>query len=41
MLRPPKIAKTIKPEAKARAAYDKAYGRYAQIYPAIKEIYRS
>jgi xylulokinase len=41
VLTPPKIAKTIKPETKARAAYDQAYGRYVQIYPAIKEIYRS
>jgi xylulokinase len=41
VLTPPRTAKTIKPEARARAAYDKAYGRYVQIYPAIKEIYRS
>ena len=37
----PKVAKTIKPDAKSRRAYDEAYGRYVQIYPAIKEIYRS
>ncbi len=37
---PPKIAKTIKPEIKALAAYDDHYRRYAQVYPAIKEIYR-
>ena len=35
---PPKIAKTIKPETKARAAYEDAYARYVQIYPAIREI---
>jgi xylulokinase len=34
----PRIARTIKPEAKARAAYEAAYGRYVQIYPAIREI---
>jgi xylulokinase len=39
--RPPKTAKTIRPDAKSRAAYDEAYVRYVQIYPAIKEIYRS
>jgi xylulokinase len=38
---PPKIARTIQPEAKARAAYEDAYGRYQKIYPAIKEINRS
>ena len=38
--RPPKIAKTIMPEAKAREAYEAHYRRYTQIYPAIKEIYR-
>jgi xylulokinase len=37
----PKTAQTIKPDAKSRKAYDEAYGRYVQIYPAIKEIYRS
>jgi xylulokinase len=38
---PPKIARTIQPDAKARAAYEEAYGRYQKIYPAIKEINRS
>lgn len=37
----PKIARTIQPDAKARAAYEEAYGRYQKIYPAIKEINRS
>ncbi len=40
VLTPPKIARTIAPDAKARAAYEDAYGRYARIYPAIKEISR-
>jgi len=35
---PPRIAKSIKPEAKAREAYEHAYERYAQIYPAIREV---
>ncbi len=35
---PPKIARTIKPEAGATAAYDAAYARYTKIYPAIKDI---
>lgn len=35
---PPKIAKTVKPEAKARVAYEKAYARYVGLYPAIREI---
>ena len=34
----PKIARTILPDAKAKAAYDLAYGRYTKIYPAIKGI---
>ncbi len=34
----PKIAKTILPEKKAQAAYEAAYRRYIQIYPAIKDI---
>ncbi|MFN0192186.1 MAG: xylulokinase [Aestuariivirga sp.] len=34
----PKIAKTIAPEKPASAAYADAYGRYTQIYPAIKDI---
>jgi xylulokinase len=34
----PKIAKTIHPDAKAKAAYDAAYARYAKIYPAIKGL---
>ena len=38
---PPKIDATIKPDAKARDAYEAAYRRYVQNYPAIKEIYRS
>ncbi len=36
----PKIAKTIRPETKLRDAYERAYARYVQIYPAIKEINR-
>jgi xylulokinase len=35
---PPKIAKSVKPETKAREAYELAYARYVQIYPAIREI---
>ncbi len=34
----PKIAKTILPDAKAKAAYEAAYQRYTKIYPAIKGI---
>ena len=34
----PKIAKTIHPEGRAKAAYDAAYARYIQIYPAIKGL---
>lgn len=34
----PRIARSIKPEAKARDAYEKAYDRYVEIYPAIREI---
>ena len=34
----PRIARTVKPEAKARGAYEKAYARYVQIYPSIREI---
>lgn len=34
----PKIAKTILPDAKSRAAYEAAYQRYTKIYPAIKGI---
>jgi xylulokinase len=40
VLTAPKTARTIKPEAKAREAYEEHYRRYAKIYPAIKEIYR-
>ncbi len=40
VLTAPKTARTIKPEAKARDAYEAQYQRYVQIYPAIKEIYR-
>jgi xylulokinase len=40
VLTPPRISKTIAPDAKARDAYEKAYGRYVRIYPAIREIYR-
>ena len=40
VLTAPKTARTIKPEAKARDAYEEHYRRYAKIYPAIKEIYR-
>jgi xylulokinase len=35
---PPKIAKTILPDLKAKAAYETAYQRYVKIYPAIKGI---
>jgi xylulokinase len=35
---PPKIAKTIMPDLKAKAAYEAAYLRYVKIYPAIKGI---
>jgi xylulokinase len=34
----PKIARTIKPETSAKAAYDAAYARYTKIYPSIKDI---
>ncbi|MEO6609131.1 MAG: xylulokinase [Aestuariivirga sp.] len=34
----PKIARTIKPETGATAAYDAAYARYIKIYPSIKDI---
>lgn len=40
ILTAPKTARTIRPEAKARDAYEAHYRRYTQIYPAIKEIYR-
>ena len=40
ILTAPKTARTIKPEAKAREAYEEHYRRYVKIYPAIKEIYR-
>jgi xylulokinase len=40
VLTAPKTARTIKPEPKARDAYEAHYRRYVQIYPAIKEIYR-
>jgi xylulokinase len=36
--RPPRIAKTIKPDSKLRACYDAQYARYVQIYPSIKDI---
>lgn len=35
---PPKIAKTIMPETKAKAAYAAAYQTYTKIYPAIKGL---
>jgi xylulokinase len=38
ILTAPKTARTIKPEAKARDAYEAQYARYTKIYPAIKEI---
>ncbi|MFO1122014.1 MAG: xylulokinase [Hyphomicrobiales bacterium] len=41
VLTAPKTARTIKPNARAREAYEAQYRRYTQIYPAIKEIYRS
>jgi xylulokinase len=34
----PRIAKTIMPDLKAKAAYEAAYQRYVKIYPAIKGI---
>ncbi|MDE2445183.1 MAG: xylulokinase [Alphaproteobacteria bacterium] len=34
----PKVAKTILPEKKARAAYETAYQNYKKVYPAIKDI---
>lgn len=40
VLTAPKTARTIKPEPKAREAYEEHYRRYEKIYPAIKEIYR-
>ena len=40
VLSAPKTARTIKPEANAREAYEAHYRRYVKIYPAIKEIYR-
>ncbi|WP_373506340.1 xylulokinase [Aestuariivirga sp.] len=40
VLTAPKTARTIKPEPKARDAYEEHYRRYVKIYPAIKEIYR-
>jgi xylulokinase len=40
VLTAPRTARTIKPEARARDAYEQHYRRYARIYPAIKEIYR-
>lgn len=40
VLTAPKTARTIRPEARAREAYEEHYRRYAKIYPAIKEIYR-
>ena len=40
MLTAPKTARTIKPEPRAREAYEDHYRRYMKIYPAIKEIYR-
>ncbi len=38
VLTAPKVSRTIKPEDKARAAYEKQYARYVKLYPAIKEI---
>jgi xylulokinase len=40
ILTAPRTARTIKPEARAAAAYEEHYRRYTKIYPAIKEIYR-
>ena len=39
ILTPPKTARSVKPEARARDAYEQHYARYTKIYPAIKEIY--
>ena len=41
VLTAPKTARTIAPQEKFRAAYDRQYARYTQIYPAIKEICRT
>lgn len=40
VLTAPRTARTIRPEPRAREAYEAHYRRYAGIYPAIKEIYR-
>jgi xylulokinase len=40
VLTAPKTARTIRPEPRARDAYETHYRRYTQIYPAIREIYR-
>lgn len=37
---PPRIARTVMPESRARESYESAYGRYVRIYPAVKEIDR-
>jgi xylulokinase len=34
----PKVAKTILPDKKIKAAYEAAYKNYTKIYPAIKDI---
>jgi xylulokinase len=38
---PPRIAKTIRPDAKLAGPYAEAYARYAQIYSATKEFARA
>lgn len=38
---PPRIARTIMPDPRVQGAYERAYARYVQIYPAVKEIDRS
>ena len=38
---PPRIARTVKPDMRIQIAYEMAYARYVQIYPAMKEIDRS
>jgi xylulokinase len=38
---PPRIARTIMPDLRVQGAYERAYARYVQIYPAVKEIDRS
>jgi xylulokinase len=41
VLTAPGVARTVRPEARVMEAYEAHYRRYSQIYPAIKEIYRT